>query len=313
MSRVLNDNPHVAPATRAKVRQAIDELGYRRNMSARALSTGRSNLLGVIAPSSTLHGPSAIVAGLNRAARAAAMTSTVDQLSDLDRASLHAAVERLLDQGIAGLVLVLPTDAAAEVISSVVPHGTPVVTVDRPPDDEVSTVSVDQYAGAVLATRHLLEQGHATVWHVAGPVDWNDSRGREAGWADTLRAAGADEPPVIRGDWAPASGYQAGRMLAKIPDCTAVFAANDHMALGIVRAMHEAGRSIPGDLAIVGFDGLPESEYFTPPLTTVLQDFAAVGRASVELLVDQIEGVSTHPRAVLIPPTLIERASSRPA
>lgn len=311
VSRVLNDNPHVAPATRARVRRAIDELGYRRNMSARALSTGRSNVLGVIAPSSTLHGPPAIVAGLHRAARAAGMTFAVDQLTDLDRTSLHDAVDRLLGQGIAGLLLVLPIDAAAEVIASVVPEGTPVVTVDRPEDDQVSTVSVDQHAGAVLATRHLLEQGHETVWHVAGPADWNDSRAREAGWAATLRAAGADAPPVVRGDWSPASGYQAGRMLARIPDCTAVFAANDHMALGIMRAMHEAGRTIPDDVGLVGFDGLPESEYFTPPLTTVLQDFAAVGRAGVELLVEQIDGRATRPRAVLIPPTLIERASSR--
>ena len=311
VSRVLNDNPHVAPATRARVRQAIDQLGYRRNMSARALSTGRSNVLGVIAPSSTLYGPSAIVAGLNRAARDAAMTFTIEQLTELDRTSLHDAVDRLLGQGIAGLLLVLPTDTAAEVVSSVVPRGTPVVTVDRPQDDDVSTVSVDQHAGAVLATRHLLDQGHDTVWHVAGPVDWNDSRAREAGWADTLKAAGVDEPPVVRGDWSPASGYQAGRMLARIPDCTAVFAANDHMALGIMRAMHEAGRAIPDDVGIVGFDGVPESEYFTPPLTTILQDFAAVGQASVELLVEQINRQTTPARTVLIPPALIERASSR--
>lgn len=311
VSRVLNDSPHVAPATRAKVRQAIDELGYRRNMSARALATGRSNVIGVIAPSSTLYGPSAIVAELSRAARTAAMTFTVDQLTELDRTSLHDAVDRLLGHGIAGLLMVLPIDAAAEVVSSVVPDGIPVVTVDRPVTGGVATVSVDQHAGAVLATEHLLQQGHQTVWHVAGPVDWNDSRAREAGWRDTLAAAGVEEPPVARGDWSPASGYAAGRMLARIPDCTAVFAANDHMALGIARALHEAGRDIPGDVGLVGFDGVPESEYFTPPLTTIDQDFGAVGRAGVELLVEQITGVATTPRSVLIPPTLIERASSR--
>lgn len=310
VSRVLNDSPHVAPATREKVRRAIDDLGYRRNMSARALATGRSNVIGVIAPSSTLYGPSAIVAGLSRAGRSASMTFTVDQLTDLDRPSLHDAVDRLLGHGIAGLLMVLPLDAAAEVVSSVVPAGIPVVTVDRPQGDDVATVSVDQYAGAVLATRHLLDQGHETVWHVAGPDDWNDSRAREAGWRETLAAAGVDEPPVVRGDWSPASGYQAGRTLARMPDCTAVFAANDHMALGVARALHEAGRAIPGDVGLVGFDGVPESEYFTPPLTTVVQDFDAVGRAGVELLIEQIDGPTTS-RSVLIAPRLVERASSR--
>ncbi|MHA3703274.1 LacI family DNA-binding transcriptional regulator [Jatrophihabitans sp. YIM 134969] len=310
VSRVLNDSPHVAPATREKVRRAIDELGYRRNMSARALATGKSNVIGVVAPSSTLYGPAAIVAGLSHAARAAAMTFTVEDLTDHDTNSLHDAVDRLLGHGIAGLLMVLPLDAATEIVSSVVPEGIPVVTVDRPLSDDVATVSVDQYAGAVLATRHLLEQGHATVWHVAGPDDWNDSRAREAGWRDTLAAAGVEEPPVVRGDWSPASGYQAGRLLARVPECTAVFAANDHMALGFARALHEAGRSIPGDVGLVGFDGVPESEYFTPPLTTVVQDFGAVGRAGVELLVEQINGATSR-RSVLIAPVLVERASTR--
>lgn len=311
VSRVLNDSPHVAPATREKVQRAIEELGYRRNMSARALATGRSHVIGVIAPSSTLYGPSAIVAGLSRAAREVAMTSTVDQVSDLNRASLLDAVDRLLGLGIAGLLMVLPLDAAAEVVRAVVPEGVAVVTVDRPGKggDGLAAVSVDQRRGAMLATTHLLEQGHSTVWHLAGPDDWNDSRAREAGWRDTLTAAGIEPPPLTRGDWSPASGYEAGRILARIPDCTAVFCANDHMALGLARALHEAGRAIPGDVSLVGFDGVPESEYFSPPLTTVVQDFDAVGRAGVELLLEQIR-TGPSSRSVLIEPSLVVRASS---
>ncbi len=129
--------------------------------------------------------------------------------------------------------------------SQLVPPRTPIVTVDSQVDDQASSVTIDQYTGAVHATRHLLELGHSTVWHVAGPHDWNDSAAREKGWHDTLVEAGAEVPPVVRGDWSPASGYEAGRMLARIPDCTAVFAANDHMALGLARALHEGGRAIP--------------------------------------------------------------------
>lgn len=310
VSRVLNEHPHVSATTRASVRQAIADLGYRRNMSARVLATGRSNVIGVIAPSSMLYGPSAMVDELSRAARAASMSFTVDHLAEFDEAAVAASVERLLSHGVAGLVAVLPLDTAVEIAARLLPVGTPLVTVDGQPDANAASVGVDQYGGAVLATEHLLAAGHPTVWHVAGPADWNDSRAREAGWRDTLTRAGVEIPPVTRGDWSPASGYEAGRMLARVPDCTAVFAANDHMALGITRALQEHGRRIPDDVRLVGFDDVPESAYFSPPLTTVHQDFAAVGRAGLDLLLEQVENPDAEVRSVVIPATLVERASS---
>ncbi|WP_211355933.1 LacI family DNA-binding transcriptional regulator [Lapillicoccus jejuensis] len=312
VSRVLNDHPHVSAATRAKVERAIDELGYRRNMNARVLATGRSNVIGVISPSSILYGPSAMVDGLSRAAQDAQLTVTVDHLAELDPRSVRAAVDRLLGQGVAGLLLVLPLDSVVEVASKLVPPRTPIVTVDSQVDDQASSVTIDQYAGAVHATRHLLELGHPTVWHVAGPQGWNDSAAREQGWHDTLSGAGAEVPPVVRGDWSPASGYQAGRMLARIPDCTAIFAANDHMALGLARALHEGGRAIPGDVSLVGFDDVPESAYYTPPLTTIHQDFAAAGRAGLELLLEQLREDDPTPRSVTVPATLVPRTSTAP-
>ncbi|GAB2473850.1 LacI family DNA-binding transcriptional regulator [Jatrophihabitans fulvus] len=310
VSRVLNDHPHVSPATRAKVKQAIIDLGYRRNMSARLLATGRSNVIGVIAPSSMLYGPSSMVDGLSRAARAASMSFSVDHLVDFDEAAVGESIDRLLGQGVAGLLAVLPLDSAVATASTLLPGGTPLVTVDGLPDARGASVNVDQYGGAVLATEHLLAAGHDTVWHVAGPADWNDSRAREAGWRDTLEKAGAEAPPVARGDWSPASGYEAGRMLARIPDCDAIFAANDHMALGVARALREHGRRVPEDVRLVGFDDVPESAFYAPPLTTVHQDFAAVGRAGLELLIEQIETPGAPVRSVLIPATLVPRASS---
>lgn len=309
VSRVLNDHPHVSTSTRAKVKHAIGELGYRRNMSARVLATGRSNVIGVIAPSSMLYGPSAMVVGLSHAARAVSMSFSVDHLVELDEAAIGDSIDRLLSHGVAGLLAVLPQDSAVATATALLPVGTPLVIVDGQPDKGAS-VGVDQYSGAVLATEHLLAAGHDTVWHVAGPVDGHDSRGREAGWRDTLLAAGAEVPPISRGDWSPASGYEAGRMLARIPDCDAIFAANDHMALGVARALREQGRSIPEDVRLVGFDDVPESAYYSPPLTTVHQDFAAVGRAGLELLIEQIENPDTDARSVLIPATLVTRTSS---
>jgi DNA-binding LacI/PurR family transcriptional regulator len=305
VSRVLNGHPNVAAATKHRVLTAIAELGYRRNLSARVLATGRSNVIGVVTQNTTLFGPSSMVEALDRAAVAAGLSLTVGYAGE-DTASFQRDVERLIEQGAAGLVFIAPVDAAAAAIQ-LVPAGVPIVTVDGQPDWHTANVSVDQYAGGLLATRHLLEHGHPTVWHVAGPQDWYDSRAREAGWRAALADAGAEAPPVLRTDWSAAAGYTAGQMLARIPDCGAVFAANDHTALGIMRAMAERGRSIPGDVSLIGFDDVPESGFFTPPLTTVRQEFAEVGRAALRLLVDQLTSGERSADFVLVDPVLVSR------
>lgn len=305
VSRVLNGHPNVAAATKNRVLTAIAELGYRRNLSARVLATGRSNVVGVVAQNTTLFGPSSMVEALGRAAVAADLSLTVGHGGE-DTASFQRSVERLIEQGAAGLVFIAPVDTAAAAIR-LVPAGVPVVTVDGRPDWHTANVSVDQHAGGLLATRHLLGQGHPTVWHVAGPEDWHDSRGREAGWREALAEAGVEPPPVLRTDWSAAAGYAAGRVLAQIPGCGAVFAANDHTALGIMRAMAEQGRSIPGDVSLIGFDDVPESGFFTPPLTTVRQEFGEVGRAALRLLVDQLTSGVRSTDSVLVEPVLVPR------
>ena len=294
VSRGLNGHPNGAAATKNRV-----------------LATGRSNVVGVIAQNTTLFGPSSMVEALGRAAVAADLSLTVGHGGD-DTASFQRSVERLIEQGAAGLVFIAPVDTAAAAIR-LVPVGVPVVTVDGRPDWRTANVSVDQYAGGLLATRHLLEQGHPTVWHVAGPEDWHDSRGREAGWQAALAEAGIPAPQVLRTDWSAASGYAAGRVLAEIPGCGAVFAANDHTALGIMRAMAERGRSVPGDVSLVGFDDVPESGFFTPPLTTVRQEFGEVGRAALGLLVDQLTSGERSTDSVLVEPVLVPRQTVAPA
>jgi DNA-binding LacI/PurR family transcriptional regulator len=174
-------------------------------------------------------------------------------------------------------------------------------------------VAIDQREGAAMATRHLLDLGHHTVHHLAGPTNWLDATGRAEGWRTELQRAGRPVPPPLHGDWSARSGYAAGRALATDPDVTAIFCANDHMALGLLRAFHEAGRQVPGEVSIVGFDDIPESSYFTPPLSTVRQDFNELGRRSLQLLVGLLENPSAPPaEQVLIVPDLIVRASARP-
>jgi DNA-binding LacI/PurR family transcriptional regulator len=219
-------------------------------------------------------------------------------------------------------VVIVPHSAAVAALAELrLPF--PVVTVEGGHSLPIPGVSVDQDLGARLVTGHLLGAGHRTVWHVAGPSDWLEAEARERGWRDTLEEAGVEVPPPLVGDWTPLSGYRAGQELAgrvaasaarrRSADVTAVFVANDQMALGVMRAFREAGLSVPGQVAIAGFDDIPEAEFFAPPLTTVRQDFAAVGQASIRLLVSRLEssGLPDDER-VVIEPRLIVRSSTTP-
>jgi DNA-binding LacI/PurR family transcriptional regulator len=307
VSRVLNGHPHVSPITRTRVLAAIAELGYRRNLSARVLATGRSNVVGVVAQNTNLYGPSSMVQAIGEAALSADLSLTVGHVAEYDvTAATRRIVERLVQQGAAGLVFIAPVDAAAEAML-LIPDGVPIVTVDGLPEWRNANVSVDQYSGGLMATRHLLEQGHRTVWHVAGPEQWHGSRAREEGWRAALAEYDAVAPPMPRAGWTAASGYQCGRMLARIPDCTAIFAANDHVALGIMRAMAEHGRRIPDDVSLVGFDDVPEAAYLHPTLTTIRQEFAEIGRQALRLLLTQLGTGSSSAESAMVEPVLIAR------
>ena len=312
VSRVINGHPHVSATTRSRVLAAIAELGYRRNLSARVLATGRSNIVGVVAQNSTLFGPSSMVQAIGEAALGADLSLTVGHIPSYDTTSIsRQIVDRLVQQGACGLVFIAPVDAAAAAMA-MVPAAVPIVTVDGLPEWQTANVSVDQHAGGRLATRHLLDQGHRTVWHVAGPEQWHGSRAREAGWRAELAAAGLEAPPMLRAGWSAASGYESGAMLAKVPECTAIFAANDHVALGIMRALAENGRRVPQDVSIVGFDDVPESGFFHPALTTVRQEFAEVGRAALRLLLGQLKAGARAGGSVLVEPVVISRQTVAP-
>ncbi|WP_440107410.1 LacI family DNA-binding transcriptional regulator [Streptosporangium sp. H16] len=311
VSRVLNDHPNVSEETRAQVLRAIDLLGYRRNLVARALVTRNSRRLGVVSFDTTLYGPASTVYGIEQAARNAGYFISIVSLRTIDRARVLDAIGYLTEQGVDGIVVVAPQRSAAEALEDM-PAGMPAVAVEGGRTDGVSAVSVDQVEGAILATRHLLDLQHETVWHVSGPVNWLEAEGRAHGWREALTTAGRPVPDLLAGDWSPRSGYRAGqRLAAMIDEVTAVFVANDQMALGVLRALMERGVRVPGQINIVGFDDIPESEFFSPPLTTVRQDFGAVGRRSIDMLVRQIEMGEPYVRERhVVPPRLILRAST---
>jgi DNA-binding LacI/PurR family transcriptional regulator len=309
VSRVLSGHPNVRPHTRARVMAAIQELGYRPNLAARALATGRTQTLGVVCLNSTLYGPASMLYAIEEAAQAAGYWVTAASIRALDRASLRKAIARLVDQGVDGIVVIAPLTSAREALDEL-PGDIPVVTVEGDPEHSSALVRVDQVLGARLATEHLLAAGHKTVWHVAGPSEWLDAQGRVAGWRAALEAAGAEVGAPLPGDWSADSGYRAGQLLARISDLTAVFVANDPMALGVLRALHERGRRVPEDVSVVGFDDIPESGFYTPPLTTVRQNFDEVGLKSLRLLLERIAGRADGSQDVVVVPELVVRQST---
>ena len=309
VSRVVNGSPHVRAQTRQRVLEAMLALGYRPNSAARALATGRSNTLGVVSFDTTLYGPASTLLGIERAALEAGYFIIVASLRELDRPSVTEAVERLCRHGVDGILAITPHEEAAQALLHA-PGDVPLVAVEAGPDHAVPVAAIDQFAGAAAATRHLLDLGHKTVWHIAGSPDFLESHQRVEGWRSTLRAAGAEVPPPLAGDWSARAGYDLGRRLGADPTVSAIFVANDQMALGVLRAMHERARRIPEEVSIVGFDDIPEAPYFLPPLTTVRQDFDQMGSHGVRLLLKMIEAGGPPEQSRHLRPELIVRAST---
>jgi DNA-binding LacI/PurR family transcriptional regulator len=313
VSRVINGHRNVAPQTRERVEQAIRELGYRPNSAARALVTGSTRTIGFVTVNINQYGPAQTLVGLEQAARAAGYSLSVTVLDEATAEAMRAAVDRFVGQSVDAVVAQATYDDAAEALH-LIDTPLPLVTVQSGGAVEEPAVGVDQVTGARLATRHLLDLGHRTVHHVTGPADSQEARDRIAGWRAELCAHGAPVPPYLRGDWTPSSGYAAGKELAARvragEEVTAVFLANDQMALGLLAAFHEEGLEAPRDVSVVGFDDLPEAPYFTPPLTTVRQDFAELGRRGVRLVLARLHGEELHPDPV--PPALLVRGSTGP-
>jgi DNA-binding LacI/PurR family transcriptional regulator len=310
VSRVLNGHPNVRPETRERVLAAIAELGYRRNPAARALVTRRSGTIGVMSSGSALFGPSSTFIAVEGAAREAGLFVSVATIAEWDVAPVTAALDHFMDQGVDAVVVIAAHDdaiAAVRTFSASVPM-VMVGPSELPPP--LHAVSVDQYEGARLAVRHLLGLGHRDVVHLAGPTDWLDARRRIDGWRDELVAAGVEPGEPITGDWSAVRGYDVGRRLVAEGVPTAVFAANDQLALGLLRAFAEAGVRVPDDVSVVGFDDIEGAANFYPPLTTVRQEFRTLGERCMSVVVSVLAG--EEPEPVLVPPSLVVRASSGP-
>ncbi len=284
-------------------------LDYQPSSATRAPGAGRARTIGVLSLDSSAHGRASALRGIQRATHGSDYFASTFSLPVPDRVSLLNAVEQLRRHAIEGILVVAPQPAAINTLAEIAAD-IPMVAVGAGPHALLSGVAIDDYSGAAGATRHLLELGHRTVFHVAGPAGRRDAGLRLAGWRETLLAAGAEIPPPLVGDWTPDLGYQLGSRLGASTDVTAIFVANDHMAIGLLRALYDARRRVPQDVSVVGFDGIPEAEFFNPPLTTVRHDFAEITRRSFDLLRRQIETGRDATIHETIPADLILRAST---
>ncbi|MCY0931789.1 LacI family DNA-binding transcriptional regulator [Streptomyces sp. H27-H1] len=312
VSRALAGHPNVQERTRAKVLAAVEQLGYRRNNAARMLSSGRSRAIGVVTLQTSFYSRAAVTSGIESAAQAAGYAVSTATTTSLDTFAIESALSRLADQDVEGIILSVPLIHTSSRIEQLT-RSTPTVTIDGSRTDATEVLAIDQTRAARIATQHLLDLGHGTVWHIAGPAEWLEAANRREGWQSALEDAGRAVPPPLEGDWSPASGYRNGLVLARIPDVTAVFVASDEMAFGVIRALHEAGRRVPDDISVVGFDDIELAEYCSPSLTTIAQPFRHMGALAVTHLLRQIEAPGSLPEPQPVEPRLVVRSSTATA
>ncbi|SDG71491.1 LacI family DNA-binding transcriptional regulator [Microbacterium pygmaeum] len=309
VSRVLNDLPNVRPATRERVEKAIRQLRYVPSQAARALVTRRSRTIGLVATGLPDFGPSSIVLTVNESAADAGYAVITTNLVDASGRNVRAATEMLVRHNVEAIVLVAAERETVDAFDGW-ELGVPLIAVASEERGRAVHVTLDQYGGARAAVSHLLELGHRDIRHIAGPAGSMDAEERLRGWRDRLIEAGIRPVEPERGDWSPDAGYRIGSALISAGVPSAVFAANDQMALGMLHAAHEARLGVPEDVSVVGFDDIPEAAHFAPPLTTVRQDFSSLGRdamIAVLAVLQDDEGEPPAPRET----HLVVRASSR--
>lgn len=286
-SRVARGGGLVHEETARRVRQVIDDLGYRPNVVARALSVGITQQIGVVTHSTFDYGPAAILNGIETAAGALGYRVIVSHVHAVGAGELQEAVDGLVRTGCDGIIVMAPWASATQTLAGL-SSSVPLITTSQVPGYDGPAVHPDTAAAAEEATTYLLDLGHETVHHVSGPPGWNPSALRIQGWRRALIRAGRPRPPVLAGDWSSTSGAVAGAELARDESVTAIFAANDMMALGVLHSLAQAGRRVPEDVSVMGFDGSPGSEHFQPPLTTMQGQPEEHGRAAVHLILARL-------------------------
>lgn len=305
VSRVVNGAPAIRPATRDRVLSAIDQLGYRRNSAARTLVTRRTHAIGVLIPPLHDFGPTMTFRSIENALRQDGYHAIVTG-SGTNPTSLLDSVALVRNRGVEGIIVVAPHVWAAGVVDIAV-VGIPIVVVQAESCAGATAVSIDQSSGIRMLIDCLCTLGHRRYQYVAGPFDHHEAVHRSEAFDHEIATRGLESAPTLAAAWTAESGYRAAGLLAA--DVTAVVCANDQVAMGVVAGLSDAGRSVPVDVSVVGFDDLPEARYVRPALTTIRQDFSEMGAGATQLLIAIVEGRERAPVDVMLTPQLVVRQS----
>jgi DNA-binding LacI/PurR family transcriptional regulator len=311
VSRVVNRSPLVTARTRTRVLEAIKQLDYRPNKAARNLAARRSTLIGVITYAAESYGPSHAVVSISQSAMRLGYHLVLASAENPTPAEVKQCANQLREYGVDGFILNVPLAIELTVLERIFAPA-PYVIMDANGGRRYPTVAIDHLAGSRRATEYLIEAGHRRIACVSGPLSWRCASLRRLGWRQALAAHRLPLGPACEGEWSAEGGYQAAQTLLKTNRrFSGVVAANDQMALGIVEALAQAGLKVPKDISVIGFDNMPESRYFRPPLTTIHHDFDLLGATSLEFVTELIADPNTVRRHRNIVPQLVIRDSVR--
>lgn len=313
VSRVINNHPSVAEDTRERVLEAIRKLNYRPNRAARSLVTSRSDTIAIISFGTTFYGPGQMVSNITQHAKNSGYRVSLSTVQQLAHKDVKAAIDDLHEHLIDGIIMIAPiiSDFMHEIRELI--GDIPFIQIDTKPQPGVASVVIEQAHGSRVAVEHLIELGHRNIAEISGPLNWYDALMRHQSWVDTMKQHDLSPHMTAEGNWSAQSGYDALHSLVKAGAAfTGLVVANDQMALGAIAALNELGLSIPDDVSVVGFDDMPESGYFLPALTTIHQDFAALGEQCVEYLVSLINNPDTPVHQRVLYPELVVRNSTAP-
>jgi LacI family transcriptional regulator len=311
VSRVINNHASVAEETRKRVLKSIKELNYRPNRAARSLVTNRSDTIAVISFGTTFYGPGQMVSNIMQHAKNNGFRVSPGSLQQLGYKDVKAAIDELHELLIDGIIMIAPivTDFISDI--GELAGDIPFIQIDTKPKPGIASVVIEQVHGSKLAVEHLINLGHRRIAEISGPLNWYDAIMRHQSWIDTMAQHRLPHHMSVEGNWSAQSGYEGVQTLLNGgAQFTGLVVANDQMALGAISALNEQGFRIPEDVSVVGFDNIPESAYFLPALTTVHQDFTALGEQAVEYLVSLIKSPKTPIHQRVLYPELIIRNST---
>ncbi len=310
VSRVINNHPYVSDEARQKVQDAIDALGYRPSKAATKLRSKLSKTIAIVLYGSWFNGPVQIALNVEMAARTSGFDVILTNVTETEQ-QVTEALRHVKDWSVDGIVMIMPASGLnAEQIAAIC-ENIPVVYIDSQPSPDFPSVVLDEYFGTQQVVEHLISLGHRQFCEISGPLNWYSGQMRHQACLDTLGAHGIEHNLHVEGNWSTPGGYQAARrLLQQGHSFTAVVAANDSMAFGVYRALHEAGLSVPQDVSVVGFDDILEAAYFTPPLTTIRHNFIQMGAQGFEYLLKLMDDPDAQIDQKIIDPRLILREST---